>query len=150
MSFRILFITLDDPFYIRLFFEEFFRTCEKLNQIVAVVICDAMYKNSSVKLIRQMYNFYGPLNFLRVGLRYAFYKLWANAPNFVKSNGSYSMKQLCNRYGITVIKERNINSRPFLEMLEDYNIDLITASCRDTGECCQIFGRCITMKKISE
>jgi methionyl-tRNA formyltransferase len=33
MSFRILFITQDDPFYVRLFFEEFFETYERLHEI---------------------------------------------------------------------------------------------------------------------
>jgi len=37
MSFKILFITQEDPFYVQLFFEEFFKTYPRLDEIKGVV-----------------------------------------------------------------------------------------------------------------
>jgi methionyl-tRNA formyltransferase len=125
MSFRILFITQDDPFYVRLFFEEFFRRYQHLSEIQGVVIGQAMAKKSTFKLARQMYDFYGPFDFFRMGMRYAAYKSLAAAPGFMRSNGSYNIAQLCKNHGIHVIHESAINAEPFLSRLQGMNLDLI-------------------------
>jgi methionyl-tRNA formyltransferase len=125
MSLRILFITQDDPFYVRLFFEEFFRRYQHLSEIQGVVIAQAMGKKSKSKLARQMYDFYGPFDFFRMGMRYAAYKSLAAAPGFMKSNGSYNITQVCENHGIHVIHESAINAEPFLSRLQGMNLDLI-------------------------
>ena len=60
-SFRIVFITQDDPFYVRCFFSEFFRIYPDLGEIQAVVIQSPFGKKSTWGLAKQMYNFYGPV-----------------------------------------------------------------------------------------
>jgi methionyl-tRNA formyltransferase len=124
-SFRILFITQDDPFYVRLFFEEFFESYKSLNEIAAIVIAQAMGKKSHSKLARQMYDFYGPLDFTRMGMKYALYKILARLPDAFGKNGSFSLAQLCSNYRIPVIYENRINSQDFLKAVKDINIDLI-------------------------
>ncbi len=121
----VLFITQDDPFYVRLFFEEFFRIYEYLDEIKGVVIAQTMGKKSLFKLVEQMYNFYGPIDFLKMGSKYVSYKLWAILPGFLKTNGTYSLAQLCNHYGIDVIHRSDINSKEFLCRLEKMDLDLI-------------------------
>ncbi len=122
---KILFITQDDPFYVRLFFEEFFKHYKSLHEIAAVVIAHAMGKKSYAKLARQMYDFYGPVNFTRMGTKYAFRKVLAHLPNAFRKNGGFNLAQLCNHYGIPVIYESKINSADFLETVKNMNIDLI-------------------------
>ena len=56
---RVAFITQDDPFYVRVFFEEFFRTFEFHDEVKAVVIAPAMGKRGRFALARQMLEFYG-------------------------------------------------------------------------------------------
>jgi len=125
MSFRIVFITQDDPFYVRLFFEEFFKRYQHLNEIQSVVIAQAMGKKSTSKLARQMYDFYGPFDFFRMGIRYAAYKSLAATPAFMRSNNSYNIAQSCKNHGIHVIHQSAINAEPFLARLEAMNLDLI-------------------------
>jgi methionyl-tRNA formyltransferase len=125
INFRILFITQDDPFYIKLFFAEFLRTYKYLAEIKGVVITPVMAKKSLLKLTRQMYDFYGPLDFLKMALRYAGYKITAVAPNFLRSNDRYSLAQLSKYYGIRVIHENNLNSMHFLDKLKGMSLDLI-------------------------
>ena len=123
--FKILFITQDDPFYVRLFFEEFFKDYKALHEISGVVIAHAMGKKSYTKLARQMYDFYGPVNFARMGTKYAFRKVLAHLPGAFRKNGGFNLAQLCSHYGIPVIYESKINSADFLKTVKGMNIDLI-------------------------
>jgi len=126
-DFRLLFITQDDPFYVRLFFEEFFQSYPTLQDVVAVVIVEAMGKKSPMKLARQMHDFYGTADFLKVGIKYATYKALARTPKLSLLKRSYSLEQLCTRYGIRVIRGTNINSREFLDQMSPLGIDLVAS-----------------------
>ena len=125
MKFRILFITQDDPFYVKLFFEEFFRNYKDLDEIRGVVIAQAMGKKSLFALANQMYNFYGPFNFIKVGSKYAIYKLLPIFNGFLNGAIAYNLNQLCKKYKIKVLKRQNINSEAFLDELKTMNLDLI-------------------------
>jgi methionyl-tRNA formyltransferase len=126
IDFRILFMTQDDPFYVRLFFEEFFRVYEHLDEIVGVVVAQAMGKKSLSMLAQQMYGFYGPVDFLKMALKYASYKSLAIAtPGFLRINGRYGLTQLCKVHAITVLHRDDINSLSFLNELKAMNLDLI-------------------------
>ena len=122
---KILFITQDDPFYVRLFFEEFFKHYKSLHEISAVVIAHAMGKRSYAKLARQMYDFYGPVNFTRMGTKYALRKMLVHLPNAFRKNGGFNLSQLCGNYRVPVIYESRINSAEFLQTVKGMNIDLI-------------------------
>jgi methionyl-tRNA formyltransferase len=122
---NILFITQDDPFYVRLFFEEFFKNYKSLHEIKGVVIAHAMGKKSYANLAQQMYDFYGSVNFLRMGTKYALRKVLANLPVVFRNNGGCNLSQLCSFYGIPVIYENRINSNEFLNKVKDMNVDLI-------------------------
>ena len=125
MDFNIVLITQDDPFYVRLFFEEFLRNYKKLDEIKGVIIAQTMGKKSLFKLAQQMYNFYGPIDFLKMGSKYVTYKLFSILPGFIKKNGAHSLAQICTHYGIDVICRSDINSKEFLDSLERMNLDLI-------------------------
>jgi methionyl-tRNA formyltransferase len=122
---KILLITQDDPFYVRLFFEEFFENYHFLHEISGVVIAHAMGKKSYAKLARQMYDFYGPINFTRMGTKYALRKMLAHLPNAFRKNGGFNLAQLCSNYRVPVIHESRINSSDFLKTVKGMNIDLI-------------------------
>lgn len=125
MNLRILFITQDDPFYVLLFFEEFFKKYKPLDEIKGVVIAQAMGKKSLFKLAHQMYDFYGRIDFMKMGLKYATYRLLATVPNFLRKDGCFSLAQLCRHYGVPIIHESHINSKEFLHRLKGMNLDLI-------------------------
>jgi len=125
VSFRILFITQDDPFYVGLFFEEFLRTYTNLAEIQGVVITRAMNKRSSRELARQMVGFYGFLGFLRTGLKYTAYKILSVAGGLLETKRSYGLGQLCKRHGVPVIDESNVNAKEFVDRVERMRLDLI-------------------------
>lgn len=127
MNLNILFITQDDPFYVKLFFEEFFKIYKPLHEIKGVVIASAMGKKSLFQLARQMYDFYGPLDFFRMGMKFATYKTAALAPISSGIKSWRTIAQLCNRHGIPVIQESNVNGGPFLDNIRPMNLDLIVS-----------------------
>ncbi|MBN2034866.1 MAG: formyl transferase [Deltaproteobacteria bacterium] len=125
MNLKILFITQDDPFYVKIFFEEFFVIYEDIRSIKAVVIARAMGKKSMFQLARQMYEFYGFFNFLRMGVRFVGYKVGGLGLPFTKTNSAYTLDRLCRLHGVPVMHESGINSSQFLQRVEEMGIDLI-------------------------
>jgi methionyl-tRNA formyltransferase len=123
--FKILFITQDDPFYVRLFFEEFLAAYDSREEIAGVVLAAPMGKKSPGALARQMLDFYGPLNFLRVGSRYAAYRVGDRIAALTGVGKSFSVGRLCEVYGIPVLRESRVNSPEFLERVAEIAPDLI-------------------------
>jgi methionyl-tRNA formyltransferase len=123
----LLFITQDDPFYVRIFFEEFLSAYPHREEIKGVVMGEAMGKKSALKLATQMYHFYGSADFFRVGAKYALNKVLRYIPPSLAGNGSYSIDQLFHRYKIPVIHETDMNSSSFLEMVKKLNVDVIVS-----------------------
>lgn len=121
----IALVTQDDPFYVRVFFEEFMKIRDRLDVIKAVVIAPAMGKKSFAALLRQMYEFYGPWNFLRVGVRYVSFRLASKLPEWARGQRFFSVEQICRYYGIRTVYARNINSPEFLEQLAQWDLDLL-------------------------
>lgn len=125
MPLNIAFITQDDPFYVRVFFEEFVETRDRSDVIKAIVIAPAMGKKSFLALLRQMYDFYGPWNFLRVGVRYVFYRLASKLPEWARGGRFFSVEQICRHHGILATHVRNINAPEFLAEVAQWNLDLL-------------------------
>jgi len=125
--FRFLFITQEDPFYVRLFFEEFLARYPRRDEIAGVVVAPTMGKKSLARLIRQMYDFYGPRDFFVMGVRYVFYKVAAKFRRLLPLKRFYSIEQVCAHYGVPVLTAPNVNQEEFLHRLRAMNLDLIVS-----------------------
>ena len=129
---NIIFFTQEDPFYVKAFFEEFLKLFTPLDEIKAVVISRPMGKKSAFQLARQMYDLYGFADFLRVGARYAFVKLMGIRKMRPASTGTktYTLRQLMDAHGLTVIERNDLNSAEFRKMIGQYEADLfISVAC---------------------
>ncbi len=123
--FNILFITQEDPFYVRLFFEEFLKNYTTIGDIKGVVIAPTMGKKSLNKLVIQMYNFYGSVDFVRMCFRYIIFKTGDRLSKIISLKKFYSISQVCRYYRIPVKKCNNINAGDFLNDLRKMELDLI-------------------------
>ncbi len=123
--FNILFITQEDPFYVRVFFEEFLRLYQKREEIKGVVIAPTMGKRSLVQLMWQMYEFYGFLDFVRMGTRFFYYKVMSAIGRFQHLRRFYSIRQVCEHHHVPVFETENINDEGFLKNLKRLDLDLI-------------------------
>jgi methionyl-tRNA formyltransferase len=131
-GFNLLFITQDDPFYIRGFFREFFSIYPNLREIKTVVIQNPMGKRSTWALAKQMYAFYGFIDFLRMGLRYARVKTLGGLSRFYKKSEWFGLRQLCTVHSIEVLYSNDIHQPKFLDDLRRKNFDLIISVAAPT------------------
>ena len=129
---NLLFITQDDPFYVRCFFEEFFKVYPTLENVRGVVIQRPMAKKTAWALMKQMYSFYGGLDFVRVGCRYLKVKILNSLSTFHKKTEWFDLRALCRRYGLEVYHENGIHKPEFLDRLRRMNIDLIISVAAPT------------------
>jgi len=125
--FRFLFITQEDPFYVRLFFEEFLASYPRQDEIAGVVIAPTMGKKSLLQLVRQMYDFYGLRDFLVMGTRYVIYKIACRLGRIVPLGRFYSIAQVCAHYRVPVLTSAKVNHAEFLDRVRALEIDLIVS-----------------------
>jgi len=130
---NIIFFTQEDPFYVKVFFDEFFKQYKNLEDIKAFVISRPMGEKSITKLAKQMYDFYGPIDFFRVGLHYVYKKIMGKKrmqPRCTRNVKTYTIKQLAELYGLNVLERNDLNSASFHSLINQYEPDLfISIAC---------------------
>ncbi|MGA2315978.1 MAG: formyltransferase family protein [Thermodesulfobacteriota bacterium] len=131
-GFNFIFITQDDPFYIRCFFAEFFSIYPNLREIKTVVIQNPMGKRSTWALAKQMYAFYGLIDFFRMALRYAGVKTLCRLSRFYKKSEWLGLRQLCRSHDIEVLDQNDIHEAEFLAELRRRDLDLIVSVAAPT------------------
>lgn len=130
--FSFIFITQNDPFYVRCFFEEFFRIYPHIEEIQAVVIQNPMGKRSFFALLKQMYTFYGLIDFFRMGLRYFKTKSLNKLSYVYPKSEWFGLKQLCQAKNITVLYQNGLHQPEFLDELRRKDLDLIISVAAPT------------------
>ena len=128
---NILFITQEDPFFIIHFFREFekIKTGSDIN-IQGVIIQDTLGKKSRLALFKQMFEFYGFLNFIILGSKFSYQKaLNLFTVKIFKGNffRAFSLKHFFLKHKWNVISIKDINSDESLEYLKKLNLDLIVS-----------------------
>lgn len=129
---NILFITQEDPFYVKIFFEEFLQGHPDPSEIKGVIIGKTLGKKSLGKLIVQMYGFYGPVGFLTTGFQFAWKKAMALLSRVIPMTKAHTLAQLFGRYGIPVQERTDLNSPAFIEEWRKKEIDVIISVASST------------------
>ena len=131
-EFSFLFITQDDPFYVRCFFDEFLRIYPNSKEIQAVVIQKPMGKKSTWTLAKQMYAFYGLIDFFKMGFRY-FKTKSLNKLSYVYPKSEWlNLEQLCRAKNVKVFYQNSLHQQEFLDQLRHQNLDLIISVAAPT------------------
>lgn len=128
---RIVIVTQDDPFYVPRFFEEFSSCLDPLvARVECVVIQEPLGKRKLRSLFRQMWSFYGPAGFLRMGVAFTLRKagnvLALRLPAGV-IRGSFSVEHVLRRCGWPVLRRANVNDSQFHALLRDRRVDLVVS-----------------------
>ena len=123
-SLRIHIITEEDPFYLPVFFREFFAGVPRGRFVVTGVdLTPPLNQQTVVRLARKLYDFYGPIDFARIGFRYATVKgrdlllpvgLWTG-----------TISRVVARYGIPSSVVRNVNAPEYVDRLRALDLDLL-------------------------
>lgn len=123
---KIIFFTQEDPFFVKIFFEEFFKKYKKTTEIKSVVISKTMGKRKIKDLAKQMFGLYGYINFVKMSFKYVLYKINSKiyTKKGVKRKEYYSIKQIAKAYGVNVIERSDLNSKEFISQIKKYDADL--------------------------
>jgi methionyl-tRNA formyltransferase len=128
---RLVFVTVDDPFYVCEFFREFGPAYDRQEvEVAGVVIQAPLGRKSRTTLARQMLDFYGWWDFLRVGFRYAGRAaLGVLAVRVFRGHfwGSFSVEHIICRQGWKILPCGNVNDPEFIHVLGELKIDLVVS-----------------------
>jgi methionyl-tRNA formyltransferase len=124
---KVLFITQNDPFYVRELFEEILKVHPRRDQIAGIVVAPAMGKTSLMGLIRQMWGFYGTFNFMRQGTRFVLYKIAAKLPRGLLGKSAFSIEQVAAAHGVRVLHVPDLNAPGFVSAVREMGIDVIAS-----------------------
>jgi methionyl-tRNA formyltransferase len=114
---NVLIITEEDVFYVYEFFRHFFSFRNRADYTVrAVTILAPFNKKSLWALAKQMYGFYGPARFLRMGALYAARKATGR-----------SVTGIFRKYAIEPVPARSVNDADYIRAVKERNIDLIVS-----------------------
>lgn len=114
---NVLIITEEDVFYVYEFFKVFFPLAKKAEyQIRAITILAPFNKKSNFALAKQMYGFYGPLRFIRVGLQYVLKKI-----------AGATIGNLSRKYNVGFLEAENVNDPEYIKKIREMNIDSIVS-----------------------
>ncbi len=111
---RIVLVTQEEPFYLPPALAAFCQA--RGSDVVALVVLPA-FNESRIDTARRLYQFYGPLDFARLLIRFARAKV-ADAANRVHTFlPPCSARDVARRHGISVYMPRDINSPAFMRVL---------------------------------
>ena len=116
---KVIFITQNDPFYTKYFFDRYLQIYPDIDYELLGVFFLPPMNDSLLKLIKRTVNFYGKTNFLKMGARYALIKtgekfgLKTTAFNFLK------------KAGVKVSKIKDVNDKKFLDWIDASEVELI-------------------------
>ncbi|MEO1245974.1 MAG: formyltransferase family protein [Pseudomonadota bacterium] len=127
MMMKVLFVTQDDPFYVREFFDALADIDTSDVEIAAIAIAPPMNKKTVLDLARSMLDFYGPVDFVRMGLRYVGSKIGARLPAGVRGGRTFSVAQAAEKAGIPVRYVAELNAREFTDSIKAERIDVIVS-----------------------
>src|SRR5262245_14990420 len=113
---RIVIATQEDPFYLPPALDAF--CAARRPDVVGIIILPA-FNEGMQDTARRLYEFYGPVDFVRLALRFAGAKL-ADRVNGVRPlTRPYSARDVARRHGVAVYTPAKINAPEFVAVLRD-------------------------------
>lgn len=113
---RLALVTQDEPFYLPPALEAF--CIARREDIVALIILPAFNERLTATAGR-LYEFYGPVDFLRLAARFAWARLADHLNGLASLTRPYSALDVAQRHDISVFQPANINATEFVATLRD-------------------------------
>ncbi|MDA1263090.1 MAG: formyltransferase family protein [Planctomycetota bacterium] len=113
---KVLVITEDDPLYVARFFEVFFDEIPKNRiELLGITILRSFHE-PIWKTARRIFRFYGPIDFLRLLMRWLRIKL-----------SGRNIELLARNSGIPIFPAMSVNDPEYLERIQALSLDLIVS-----------------------
>ncbi len=115
---NVVVITEEDVFYVYVFFRHFFARAQHQDawRITGITILPPFNKKSPRALARQMWSFFGPFHFFRVGFLYALKKVRGK-----------TILNLAHQYGIRHLATERVNDPGYVQTIKDLDTDVIVS-----------------------
>ena len=113
---RIALVTQEDPFYLPPALDAF--CTGRRGEVVAMIILSA-FNESLQDTAKRLYEFYGPVDFVRLGLRFAGAKVADRLNGITPLTRPYSAADVARRHGIPIHRPPKINAPEFVAVLKD-------------------------------
>lgn len=127
---KILIVTQRDPFYLPCFFRSFFNKFNEKTEnieIDGVIIQKPLGQKSAMALVSRMIDFYGPINFMIISLKYVLRMVEKRLNEMHFLARAHSIEYYCHRHGVRILRYRNVNNPKFIEYAKNNGIDLIVS-----------------------
>lgn len=125
---KYVIVTQEDPFYIPEFFKEFFNIKDELSEdaiLDSIVIQEPIGQGTLIGLIKKMYDFYGPIDFIKQGVRYVLKKVEVKLFQVGIIKKSHTIESYALSNGVKLLEYKDVNSGTFIDYLEREGVDLI-------------------------
>src|SRR5262249_18180778 len=113
---RIALVTQEDPFYLPPALEAL--CAARGREVVGIIILPAFNERLSATA-KRLYEFYGPIDFARLGLRYLGAKIADRVNRIRPLTRAYSAADVARRHGIAVYQPAKINAPEFVTLLRE-------------------------------
>jgi len=114
---KIAIITQDAPIYLPQFLDKFIDLVKKKHTIDSIVVLSPLFKKTLFSEIKERYNYYGPVDFLKM-----FFYILKNKISF------YSVNSVIAKHKLNKGQTKNINSEKFINYIKKNQIDLIVSA----------------------
>jgi len=127
---KIIIVTSEDPFYIPIFFERFYKLFAVRQwdiEITGLVMTEPLGNKTKWGLAIRMLGFYGLWGFVRQSFKYALQKVGKKLYNLGLKSSSFSIEYFTKKSGVDVLAFTDVNTPEFVKYVKDNKIDLITS-----------------------
>jgi methionyl-tRNA formyltransferase len=121
---RIHILTEEDPFYLPVFFREFFDKLARERFVVTGLdITPPLNAKSHGALARKLHNLYGTFDFMHLGFRYAIQR--AKDILLPQSAWAGTVKRISYQHGVPCSEVSNVNACAYVERVRALQVDLL-------------------------
>ncbi len=124
MPFRTLIITQEDCLYLPQFLDTVLRQ-RRRNVVGITILPSLMPKQTWSSTARDHLSLYGPIPFLKQGLRYASRRVLGMLSERIPLPGYYSVAATATAHGLEQVPTKNVNATEYQDRLRAMNLDLI-------------------------
>ena len=122
---RIVIVTQEEPFYLP---PALFNFCSKRKKDIVGIIILKAFNESLTATAHRLFDFYGPIDFSRLFIRYCFAKIADKINKSLPLTRPYSIEDVAIRHGIHVYKPDKMNNNEFVNILSnDIRPDLMVS-----------------------
>jgi len=117
---RFVIVTQDEPFYIAEFFEHFLQKIDSGKFSIPLIVLLPPFNENKFSLLKRLYSFYGPVDFLRRGVQLVTIKC-LDSLGLVRR----SVRSIAKHYDIPVREVSDVNDPAFVDELKLMDLDVI-------------------------